>query len=462
MWADYINANSIEQVLLNLSQAGKRVKIIAGGTDLMLEIQRGQHPDALYLVDISRVTELRKIHLDDDGFIHLGALVTHSDVLASQMLRQYAFPLVMACWEVGSAQIRNMGTIVGNLVTASPANDTITPLIALDARLLVKSIRGSRVIPLGDFYRGVRRTQLEPDELVTEVLFKALLPERQGAYLKIALRRAQAISVVNASAILNLDQGLVKKAVITLGAVAPTIIRAIEAEEYLVGKTLDDRVIDEASKRAAIQVSPISDIRSSAEYRRRMVVVATRRVLSSIMRREYLRKLPDHPVLLRTEGLEAPVSVKDEISLRINGKEYHFDAAPPRSLLQLLREDARLTGSKEGCSEGECGACTVIMNDKAVLSCLIPAPRAHGSSIITIEGLGSGEGLTSLQQAFIDCGAVQCGYCTPGFIMSSTMLLKEVSRPTKNQIQQALEGNLCRCTGYYKIIEAVQKAAERG
>jgi len=151
--------------------------------------------------------------------------------------------------------------------------------------------------------------------------------------------------------------------------------------------------------------------------------------------------------------------MKTLIKLKVNGKEYEAAVEPNKTLVDLLRYDLGLTGTKKGCGTGECGSCTVILNEKPVNSCLVLAVQANGAEILTIEGLKPPEGLHPLQQAFVEKGAIQCGFCTPGMILSASVLLKRNPNPTEVEIRTALSGNLCRCTGYQKIVEAVQSVS---
>ena len=147
------------------------------------------------------------------------------------------------------------------------------------------------------------------------------------------------------------------------------------------------------------------------------------------------------------------------IALTINGTKEHVDVPANMTLLQMLREKLALTGTKNGCAAGECGACTVLMNGEPVNSCLVLAGEADGAEIVTVEGLADDDRLDVVQQAFIDEGGVQCGFCTPGMLISARALLDRNPNPTEQEIREALVGNLCRCTGYVRIVSAVQKAA---
>lgn len=464
MWHNYINATNIDDVLKTLSKQGERARIVAGGTDLILELERGVRTSIETLVDVTRIPNLDRITIDEDNIIHLGPLVTHNHCVESKLIRERAYPLARAAWEVGAPQIRNRGTVAGNLITASPANDTITPLMALHASVTLQSINGTRTIRLKDFYTGVRKTVMQPDEMLVDISFPAMTSSQGGTFIKLALRRAQAISIIDVAVILDLEADTVKSASITLGAVAPTIIHAEEAEAYLAGKQLTEDVIEEAARLTMDAATPIDDIRGSAAYRHEMVRVCTMRGLKSILNGENQIGMPEDAVLLwgkksseNTFDL-AHESPSESIRTTINGKSYTFKTGHEKTLLRLLREEANLIGSKEGCAEGECGACTVFLDGKAVMSCLVPAPRAHGAEIVTIEGLSNDDKLHPVQDAFIQDGAVQCGYCTPGFIMSAAKLMEEKQNPTTNEIEQAITGNLCRCTGYYKIVQAIENA----
>ena len=484
MWHTYYTPATLDEALALLAEHSSDARVMAGGTDLVIELERKVRQPSI-LVDVTRISGLDAIRLGDDGLIHLGPLVTHNQVLGSKLCVDRAFPLAKACWEVGAPQIRNRGTIAGNLITASPANDTITPLWGMDARVTLKSVAGERTLAFRDFFRGVRKTSLQPDEMLVDVAFRPLEATQRGTFLKLGLRQAQAISVINVTVILTFDDDVragappisVAKGRITLGSVAPTIVRARDAERAIAGQRLTDETIKLTAELAAVAAKPIDDVRGSANYRKYMVGVFTQRALDQLRTGSERDGFPSRPVMLwgKTGGhfptwfSDAPgrdpgpvaIHVADgdqAITTTVNGQVYQVRGANDKTLLRMLREDIGLTGTKEGCAEGECGACTVFLDGIAVMSCLVSAPRAHGSQIITIEGLATPEALHPVQQAFVDEGAVQCGYCTPGFIMSGALLLDENPSPTRDDIKQAITGNLCRCTGYYSIISAIEKA----
>jgi xanthine dehydrogenase iron-sulfur cluster and FAD-binding subunit A len=467
MWEHYVTPSTLEEALRAVSELAPEGKIIAGATDLMLELERGVRADIKTLIDVSRIPDLDQI-TEDNGWIRIGPMVTHNQCAGSSLIRKHATALALACWQVGAPQIRNRGTIAGNLITASPANDSIPPLLAFEAQITLRSQRGERKLSLGDFYTGVRKTVMEPDEILTEIRVPMGTKSRRSAFCKLGLRRAQAISVVNAAAALDFEGETIIDADITLGSVAPVVVHAKEAEVYLQGKVLSVEVIEHAADLAMNAATPIDDLRGSAAYRKHMVKICVLRALRDLLYKQEKDHIPEKPVMLwgdemaRSPGRPDALvehDLRKPIETTLNGKAHRFVTGQNKSLLRLLREEGCLTGTKEGCAEGECGACTVFLDGVAVMACLVPAPRAHGAEIVTIEGLADGEGLHPVQQAFVNEGAVQCGYCTPGFIMSAAKLLEEREDPSHEEIAQALTGNLCRCTGYYKILTAIEKAA---
>ncbi len=464
MWKNYHMPETVDQVTDLLSQTGSKTKIIAGGTDLMVEIRDGKWPELEDVIDISRVTGLDTIYQDDDGLVHIQANVTHNDVLQSDLIRKVASPLYQACYRVSSPQLRNRATVVGNLVTASPANDTITPLMAMDASLVLVSSRGERQIRLNDFYPGLRKTLKQPDELVREIVFKPLNANQKGSFIKQALRKTQAISTLNCCVLLDLQDDRIMKAAVTMGSVAPTVIHAKRAEDFLIGKSLTTDTVREASELASLDSKPITDLRGGADYRQYMMQVIVEDALMELIENSQDQKVPEHPVTLNQgAGWKAvPNGVWDQehVQTTINDQTLEFEGEFKGTLLNFVRERVGYSGPKPGCEEGECGACTMYLDGKAVVSCLVPAPRAHMARITTIEGLAEEGQLHPVQQEFINHGAVQCGYCTPGFVMAAAKLMEEKPHPTEDEIKDGISGNLCRCTGYYKIIEAIEAACQ--
>jgi xanthine dehydrogenase iron-sulfur cluster and FAD-binding subunit A len=518
LWQHYFQPASLAEALRLLNEQGSQARVVAGGTDVLVELQRGVRPTTT-LIDITRLTELKYVRLED-GIVRIGALATHNDVIASEKCVRAGLPLAQACWEIGAPQIRTRATIAGNLITASPANDTITPLMALRAEAVLTNAAGERVVPLAEFYTGFRRTAIQPGELLREIRFPALAENQRGLFIKLGLRRAQAISVIDLAIVLtfgdlrseigasakayespisNLQSQMIGEARIALGSVAPTIVRAPTAEAFLMGKQLTPQICEEAGRLAAGDIAPIDDVRGSAAYRVATVTTLVADGLRRIAEGRERENWPEKPILLETAQEPAGQDAGSRFSVlgseltrietTINGQPYTLaGAAHTKSLLDALREDAGLTGTKEGCAEGECGACTVWLNGQAIMACLTPAAQAHGANVTTIEGLAdigsrqsavnsqgsmasdmSEDGATRyalrntelhpLQHAFIANAAVQCGYCIPGMLMAGAKLLEEQPSPDLDQIQVALSGNICRCTGYRKILDAVLAAA---
>jgi carbon-monoxide dehydrogenase medium subunit len=259
--------------------------------------------------------------------------------------------------------------------------------------------------------------------------------------------------------------GTVSDAAISLGSVAPTIVRVPTAEASLTGGELSPERIAAAARAATESQTPITDVRAPAEYRREMIAVLVTRALRKLADGSHEELPPRDPAMLWGDTPHSTLSagyVHDDgqaIAVTLNGQAHQYESGQHKTLLDFLREDAGVTGTKEGCAEGECGACTIFMDGVAVMACMVPAPRAHGTALVTVEGLANQETLHPIQAAFVEHGAVQCGYCIPGFLMAGAKLIEERPDPSLEQIQQSISGNLCRCTGYYKIVEAFKDAA---
>ena len=465
----YVSPLTLDDALAELARHGARARAMAGGTDLIVELDRGARGGVDVLVDLSRIAGLDSITAGDD-VVHLGAMVTHNQVVESPACRDLVLPLAQASWEVGSPQLRNRATVAGNVITASPANDTISALLALGADIHIASTAGTRTVPISEFISGFRTTVLTPEELVTGITVRSLGAAQRGVFVKAGLRRAQAISVVHLTAIVTFDGAgddpIVADAVLALGSVAPTVVTVPGLGARLRGRRLDDAAIADAVAIAVDTALPIDDLRATAEYRSSLVATMVERALRALADGAQASQWPVDAPLLRPAGLTVAhssavvdVDATTPITATVNGTPVTAAGAAGVTLLDWLRDEVGLTGVKEGCAEGECGACTVHLDGAAVMSCLVPAARAAGGEVVTIEGLADDGRLAPIQAAFIERAAVQCGFCTPGLLMSCAKLLDEHPSPTRRQVQQGLAGNLCRCTGYGAIERAVELAA---
>lgn len=466
MYPFYESPTTLEAALAAKARHGANARFVAGATDLLLEIERGgRHTPAggaPGLIDLTRIPGLAAIR-KEVGWIHLGPLVTHNQVVAHPALVAHAFALARACWEVGAPQIRNRGTVAGNIITASPANDTLPALLALDATVtLASAARGERTLSLAAFLTGFRTVDLADDEMLVRISLPVVEAAR-STFIKLGLRKAQAISVVSLAVVLDQDDdGRVRRAAIGLGSVAPTVVRAPAAEALLAGRMLDDSTVTEAARLAQFAASPIDDIRATGAYRSAMVRVLVARALRQLAAGAERVGWPNQPVMLwgRTGGVwpvephHAPAAPGAAL---VNGQPQTLHGG--ETLLDALRR-AGWVGVKEGCAEGECGACTVLLDGMAVMACMVPAERAAGSAVVTVEGVGTPETPHAVQTALAQAGGVQCGFCTPGFVVSGAALLDERPHPTRAEAQEAFTGNFCRCTGYAKILDAAVKAGE--
>ena len=260
------------------------VKLVAGGTDLLPQMKTGMLK-VRRVVDLSHLPELKALdRLTDDG-LRVGAGVSARTLERAPQLRDGFLSLAEAAGVVGSLQIRHLATLGCNLANAAPSADMAPPLIALDAEFVIQGPRGQRRVPAAEFFVGVRRTQLAPDELLVEIIIPAPGPGSGGKYVRHTPRRELDIAVVGVASQLTIREGQCVKARIALAAVAPTPIRATAAEARLEGAAVTPALIDEAARLAVDAARPISDQRGSAEFRRHLVRVLTQRTLTTAMQR---------------------------------------------------------------------------------------------------------------------------------------------------------------------------------
>ncbi|NQV54299.1 MAG: xanthine dehydrogenase family protein subunit M [Rhodospirillales bacterium] len=274
---DFIRADSTEDAVAALAEHGANARILAGGTDLLADLKHSQNAPGVVL-DISGVDELTTISLADDG-LHIGAGVTHSDIMDDPQIEEHAAAMILAAHTIGAVQTRNMGTLGGNLVTCVPSMDSGPVLVALEAEVVVIGAGGRRQMPITEFFVGPRKTILAEGELLVDIIIPTTSLGKPAHFLKFGLRKGQALALVNAASATWVENGTFKDPRIALGAVAPTVIRCLRAEASLNGKAIGTDAINEAAKIAAFEAKPIDDFRASKEYRIDLIEVGVRRTL---------------------------------------------------------------------------------------------------------------------------------------------------------------------------------------
>lgn len=280
---EYLEPTTIQQALEWLNTYRGRARVLAGGTDLYLRLRKGVFvPD--YVIDLKRVEGLDYITPNRGGGVQIGPTTLQDEVARSSLMQQLYPALAEAAGWVGAIQTRNRATVVGNLCNASPAADTAPALLSYGAQMKLASLQGERTISLEEFFVGPGRTALQENELVAEIHLPAPQPHTGAAFFR-RTRTAMDIAVVCGAALLQLSNGTCQNARLALGAVGPVPLRATRAEAALRGQTLTDQVVEDASRLAAEEARPIDDVRSTAEYRREMVRVLTRRGLRQAMER---------------------------------------------------------------------------------------------------------------------------------------------------------------------------------
>ena len=275
---------SIEDCLKLLAERGPEAKLVAGGTDLLPQMKNGLIKPAA-VIDLSGVADLRVLRREDGAGLRVGASVAAREIELDPYTRSTYPALAESGALVGSVQIRNLATVGGNLCNAAPSADMAPPLLALDAEAIIAGPRGRRRVPMADFFTGVRRTVLAPDELLVALIVPAPGPRSGGQYLRHTPRRELDIAVVGVASQITLSDGVCRKARIALAAVAPTPIRATAAERALEGQPLTAQQIARAAQLAVEAARPISDQRGSADFRRHLVGVLTCRTLTTALER---------------------------------------------------------------------------------------------------------------------------------------------------------------------------------
>ena len=386
---------------------------------------RAASPDVL--VDLNRLDDLRAISVSGET-LQLGAMATYTQIMDSSEVEVSRPILAEVAAQIADVQVRNRGTIGGNVCSNDPTNHLPPLLVAVGASMTIRSEAGERTVPAEEFFLGVYMTVVGEGELLTSVSVPAAANAADGF----------------ASVTIGRDGTCIANAAASLAGGSPRIaLGCVDAVPVLLTPSgTDEREHPEGRCRRGARPAV-------GRARARRLPSASRGDLRRARRRPGSGE--------RAVSVEEP-STSRTISVDVNGDVYEREVDARRLLVHFIRDDLDLTGTHVGCDTGNCGACTVHLDGQAVKSCMVLAVQADGSKIATVESLANGEELSPLQQSFSAHHALQCGYCTPGMLMSASSLLAQNPHPSEEEARTAIQGNICRCTGYVNIVEAIVSA----
>ena len=483
---------------VRLLQEYPQAQIIAGGSDVLVQMREGKRAGA-ELISIYGLDELRGVTMEEDGTIRIGSLTSFSHITKDPVIQKYINVLGEAVDMVGGPQIRNIGTIGGNTCNGVTSADSASTLFAWDAVIELAGPEGVRRIPIKEFYIKAGKVDLRPGEIQTAILIpKEAYEGYQGHYIKYAMRNAMDIATLGCSVNVKLsdDKKTFTDIRIAYGVAGPVPMRAVHAEAAGRGLEVTEENIGKIGDTVLEDVTPRDSWRASKAFREHISKLLCKRALREAVRRAggviseesqaaMAPNTSDNEETVTGEKKEAPASISGAsegsetakhtimtdsesgkqyklVRCRINGVERETMVDVRASLTDMLRNDYSLTSVKKGCEVGECGACNVIIDGECYNSCIYLAVWADGKEIRTLEGLmGPAGELSDIQQAFIDEAAVQCGFCTPGVIMSAEEILESGKEYTRDELRKQLSGHLCRCTGYENILNAVEKTMKK-
>ena len=426
-----------------LAGAKGEARVLAGGTDLLVQM-RADMVDPELIVDIKRIPETPDGHRRGRRLADRNRGDRGGKMKEHPLLKQVWPGVVEAANLIGSTQVQGRATLGGNLCNGSPAADSVPALIAAGAvAATLAGPKGRRNLPIEDVMLGPRKLALTKGEILVSFLLPPRPPRSGDAYLRFIPRTEMDIAVVGAGVSVSLDGGgIITAARVSLGGgggTGPARPRGRTGRHWEPARPGGPR----PARGGGAGGLPAD--RRQARYHR-------------VPHRRGGRADPaDRPD--RTGSSEGTLMAKHHIEATVNGDAVEFLCKTEETLLDVLRDTLDLTGSKEGCSSGDCGACSVMLDGRLVCACLVLGCEVGGRQFETIEGMAKGERLHPLQQRFLEAAALQCGICTPGFLMASRALLEKTPDPTEHEVRFWLAGNLCRCTGYDKIVTAVLDTA---